>query len=158
MCQEMCLMSSKPACTGKGTTSPMGLANCSLGTCPYRLCGSDDGENVICCSGRAFQVAEVHVMGSTTSSKTISVLRDVFARFGLPRQIVSDNGPQFTSSEFNEFLTSNGVKHITTSPYHPSSNGAAERFVQTIKQAIRAEHQKGVSLERILASFLLQYI
>ena len=100
---------------------------------------------------------EVCVMGSTTSSKTISVLRDVFARFGLPRQRVSDNGPQFTSSEFKEFLTSNGVKHITTSPYHPSSNGAAECFVQTIKQAIRAGHQKGVSLEHILTSFLLQY-
>ena len=65
---------------------------------------------------------EVMVMDSTTSSKTITVLREMFARYGLPRQIVSDNGLQFTSNEFKEFLTSNGVKHITTSPYHPSSN------------------------------------
>ena len=69
---------------------------------------------------------EVMVMDSTTSSKTITVLREMFARYGLPRQIVSDNRPQFTSNEFKEFLASNGVKHITTSPYCPSSNGAAE--------------------------------
>ena len=49
------------------------------------------------------------------------------------------------------------MKHITTATYHPSSNGAAERLVQTIKQAIRTGHQKGVSLKHILASFLLQY-
>ena len=100
---------------------------------------------------------EVCVMDSTTSSKTITVLREMFARYGLPRQLVSDNGPQFTSSEFKQFLHCNGVKHITTAPYHPSSNGAAERLVQTVKQAIRAGHQKGVPLERTLAVFLLQY-
>ena len=100
---------------------------------------------------------EVCVMDSTTSSKTITVLREMFARYGLPRQLVSDNGPQFTLSEFKQFLRCNGVKHITTAPYHPSSNGAAERLVQTVKQAIRAGHQKGVPLERTLVVFLLQY-
>ena len=100
---------------------------------------------------------EVCVMDSTTSSKTISVLREMFARYGLPRQLVSDNGPQFTSGEFKQFLHANGIKHITTAPYHPSSNGAAERLVQTVKQAIRAGHQRGEPLERTLAVFLLQY-
>ena len=100
---------------------------------------------------------EVCVMDSTTSSKTISVLREMFARYGLPRQLVSDNGPQFTSGKFKQFLHANGIKHITTAPYHPSSNGAAERLVQTVKQAIRAGHQRREPLERTLAVFLLQY-
>ena len=94
---------------------------------------------------------DVCVMDSTTSSKTISVLREMFARYGLPRQLVSDNGPQFTSGEFKQFLHANDVKHITTAPYHPSSNGAAEWLVQTVKQAIRAGHQRGEPLERTLA-------
>ena len=42
-----------------------------------------------------------------------------------------DNGPQFVSEELESFLRRNGVRHIHTSPYHPASNGAAERLVQT---------------------------
>ena len=56
--------------------------------------------------------------------------------YGLPEQIVTDNGPQFTSDEFATFLKENGIKHIRSSPYHPLSNGAAERFVRTFKEAI----------------------
>ena len=76
-------------------------------------------------------------MSSTTTVNTIAVMRDMFARLGVPREIVSDNGPQFTSEDFKHFMAANGIKHIRTSPYHPSSNGAAERFVQTIKMVIR---------------------
>ena len=100
---------------------------------------------------------EVEIMSSTTTAKTITVLRDLFARYGIPRQLVSDNGPQFTSDEFKEFMTSNRIKHIRSSPYHPATNGAAERLVQTMKQALRASHQHGQPVELALATFLLQY-
>ena len=96
-------------------------------------------------------------MDSTTSTKIISVVRELLAHYGLPRQLVSYNVPQFTSGEFKHFLQAIGVKHITTAPYHPSSNGAAERLVQTVKQAIRVGHQRGGSLECTLAVFLLHY-
>ena len=71
---------------------------------------------------------EVIIMTSTTTTKTIAVLRDTFARNGIPRQIVSDNG---LSEEFRQFMAVNGVKQIRSSPYHPATNGAAERMVQT---------------------------
>ena len=100
---------------------------------------------------------EVLEMNTTSAAKTVTVLREMFARYGLPEQVVTDNGPQFTSSEFSQFLASNGVKHIRCSPYHPSSNGAAERLVQTVKQALKAGCHKGVSFEQALASFLLHY-
>ena len=48
--------------------------------------------------------------------------------------LVTDNGPCFVSEEFEIFLAKNGVKHITTAPYHPATNGLAERAVQTVKQ------------------------
>ena len=96
-------------------------------------------------------------MSTTTAAKTITALREMFARYGLPEQVVTDNGLQFTSTEFRQFLTTNGVKHILCSPYHPSSNGAAERLVQTVKQVLKAGCQKGESFEQLLASFLLQY-
>ena len=77
-------------------------------------------------------------MSSTTASATIRVLRHLFARYGLPVQVVTDNGPQFAAVEFSRFLKSQGVKHIKSSPYHPSTNGLAERFVQTFKDAMRS--------------------
>ena len=76
-------------------------------------------------------------MSSTTSAQTIKELRRLFAMFGLPHTVVSDNGPQFVSSEFERFLASNGVKHVTSAPYHPATNGAAERTVQTVKDALK---------------------
>ena len=62
----------------------------------------------------------------------------MFAAYGLPDQVVLDNGPQFISSEFAIFLKQNGVKYIRSAPYHPSTNGLAERFVQSLKQNLKA--------------------
>ena len=88
---------------------------------------------------------------------TITALRSIFARYGLPEQLVSDNGSQFSSEEFLHFMRANGIKHIRCSPYHPSSNGAAERFVRTFKTAMKASKLGGLPLQHQLASFLLTY-
>ena len=100
---------------------------------------------------------EIFEMASSTSESTIAMLRRVFAAYGLPEHLVSDNGPQFTSTEFQEFLQANGVKHIRTAPYHPASNGAVERLVQTFKQAMKAGEQDGFTLQHQLQNFLITY-
>ena len=105
-----------------------------------------------------FKWHEVSIMSSTTAGQTINVLRELFARFRIPQQLVSDNGPQFVSEEFKQFMIANGVKHIRSSPYHPASNnGAAERMVQTLKLALKADNKRGVPIEKSLANFLLHY-
>ena len=76
-------------------------------------------------------------MASTTSESTINDLRYLFASFRLAEEIVSDNGPQFVSVEFQNFVKANGIKHIRSAPYHPSSNGEAERAVRTFKTAMK---------------------
>ena len=76
---------------------------------------------------------EVELMSSTTSLAIISILRKIFAHFGLPTTIVTDNGRNFVSSEFNEFLHRNRIKHLMSAPYHPSSNGLAERAVTNLQ-------------------------
>ena len=81
---------------------------------------------------------EVIPMQKTTAAATVTVLRNLLARQGLPFTVVTDNGPQFRSTEFQTFMQSNGIKHYRTAPYHPQSNGAAERMVQTFKQAYKA--------------------
>ena len=84
-------------------------------------------------------------------------LRYIFARWGIPQQIVTDNGPQFVSKMFQRFTSSNNIKHIKSSPYHPATNGLAERFVQTLKQALRVSRKDNRSLQHRLASFLMNY-
>ena len=92
---------------------------------------------------------------SATSATTIEILKSTFARFGLPDLVVSDNGQCFVSEEFKSFLSSNGIKQLTSAPYRPSSNGLAERAVQIVKRGLK-KNTSG-SLSSRLAKTLLSY-
>lgn len=96
-------------------------------------------------------------MSSTTTTSTIGALRYLFSSYGLPRELVSDNGPQFTSAEFSTFLRENSIRHIRSAAYHPSSNGEAERAVRTFKQAMKSMTNEEGNLNQKLSSFLLSY-
>lgn len=101
---------------------------------------------------------DVKVTKSITAAATIGILDEVFATYGVPLMVVSDNGTNFTSSEFNKFLTNVGVKyHKYTAPYHPSTNGQAERNVQTVKNALKAMCTTKGTLNENLNEFLRQY-
>nr|XP_037275799.1 uncharacterized protein K02A2.6-like [Rhipicephalus microplus] len=92
---------------------------------------------------------------TATAATTVDTLRCIFARFGIPRTVVSDNGPQFTSAETARFFRENGVRHVTTAPYYPQSNGLAERAIRTIKEGLK-KNRVG-TLQSRLAKFLLRY-
>ena len=79
----------------------------------------------------------------------------MISRFGIPHQLVSDNAPQFVSDEYKQFCEQNGIRRTLVASYHPSSNGEAERFVQTFKAAMRKAEQK--ELQLALTQFLLRY-
>ena len=86
--------------------------------------------------------------------QSIEAIRLLFANYGLPEHIVSDNGLQFTSEEFAVFMESNGIKHTRSAPYHPSTNGLAERFIQTMKQTLKASMNTGLPLkQRLLMTY-----
>uniref|UniRef100_A0A8C1UFQ7 Integrase catalytic domain-containing protein n=1 Tax=Cyprinus carpio TaxID=7962 RepID=A0A8C1UFQ7_CYPCA len=98
---------------------------------------------------------EAHILKNITAPVTIDTLRQVFSIHGLPDVVVSDNGPTFTGEFFQEFLKKNGIRHIRTAPFHPASNGLAERAVQTLKEGLKK--MSGANIETNLSRFLFQY-
>ena len=96
-------------------------------------------------------------MGTVTSRVIIQILDDLFARWGLPKVVTTDNGPQLTSAEFSDFLAGKGVKHIRTAFYHPQANGGVERFNATLKNGIRAHMAQGCTFDVALNQTVLHY-
>jgi len=97
---------------------------------------------------------EVHATTTSTSTVTIKKLHQTFAVHGLHEDIMSDNGTCFTSEEFQQFMQRNGIHHVTTAPWHPATNGLAERAVQTLKTGMEKMSE---TLETKLNRFLLAY-
>nr|KAG5701179.1 hypothetical protein BaRGS_023288 [Batillaria attramentaria] len=96
----------------------------------------------------------IHPMSSTSTRATLDMLEEDFAHFGYPHTLVSDNATTFASEEFQSWCKERGITHLTGAPYHPATNGAAERLVQTFKQALR---KSSLPPKRALQEFLMQY-
>nr|VZH91149.1 unnamed protein product [Spirometra erinaceieuropaei] len=95
---------------------------------------------------------EIAPLNPATASSTIAFLRRIFSQHGLPEVLVSDNGSQFTSSLFEDFCR----QHLRSPPYHPQSNGQAERFVDTFKRALLKARGEGTT-DEIVQAFLYSY-
>ena len=80
---------------------------------------------------------EAYILKNGTSAEIISCLTESFARFGIPKALVSDNGSVFVSEGFEAFLISLGISHIRSSNYHPQSNGAIERLHSIMKSRLK---------------------
>ena len=80
---------------------------------------------------------EVSQLDDTTTATVCDFLKEQFSRHGIPDTLVSDNGSQFTSREFTEFSKEWEFKHVTSSPYHPRSNGKAESAVKIVKNIFK---------------------
>ena len=80
-----------------------------------------------------FEIDRLHV---TTSCGIIKALKKHFARFGIPEEIITDNGPNFVSQEFAIFTNRWYIKHSTSSPYHNQGNGKAESAVKIAIQLL----------------------
>ena len=80
---------------------------------------------------------EVFPMKSTTSTALIGVMKQLITRYGIPIVFVSDNGPQFTSEEFTEWMKKRGVDVRNSPPYWPQANGLAEGYVNRVKGGLK---------------------
>jgi len=76
---------------------------------------------------------EVRRLDSLSSVFTLDKVKSIFSTHGIPEVVISDNGPQFSSREFQEFAKSYAFQHVASSPKYPKANGEAERAVGTVK-------------------------
>ena len=96
----------------------------------------------------------IHPTTSTSSKSTTAILEQEFAHFGYPYTLVTDNATTFMSQEFQAWCKQRGIVHLTGAPYHPATNGAAERLIQSFKQALR---KSSLPPKEALQEFLMQY-
>jgi len=78
-----------------------------------------------------------------TAKQVIIHCKAQFSRHGIPDVLILDNGPQFLSHEFRQFIQQYQIDHHTSSPYHPQSNGMTEKAVQTAKSLMKKAKQDG---------------
>ena len=108
---------------------------------PWAKVGTDlfhyNGSEYVLCVDYFSKFIEIAKLLSCTSSETITMLKSMFARHGIPDEVVSDNGLQYSSLEFKAFALSWEFTHITTGPGFAQSNGQAERTVQTVKNILK---------------------
>ena len=92
-------------------------------------------------------VAELKTL---TSKAVVKAVKTTCSMFGVPKEFVSDNGPQYSSKEFKQFTDEWGIKHNPSSPLFPKSNGLAERNIQTIKNMIKKCTETGNGISEAL--------
>ena len=115
------------------------------------------GENLLVIVDYYSRFFEVVIMQSTTTEKIIGALIPIFARYGYPFSVKSDNGSQFQSEEFKSFLLEHGVEHHTSPPLWPQANGEVERQNRTLLKALKVAHVEGKGWKGEFMKFLLAY-
>ena len=118
-----------PVCVKASAVHKEPLMPTPLPDYPWQVVGSDlfslKGDQYLVVVDYFSRFPEMTKLSSTVSASVIAALRHLFARYGLPEVFRSDNGPQYSLEEFAKFMKDYGIRHITSSPHYPQSNGQA---------------------------------
>ena len=134
--------------TSKGKVPPVPLASMPLIGTPFDrvaidLVGplsppSEQGHRyILTLIDLASRFPEAVPMKDISTTAIVEALFSIFTRLGFPKEILSDRGPQFVSDLMKQFQNMIGTKGVTTSVYHPQSNGNIERFHSTMKSMMK---------------------
>lgn len=98
-----------------------------------------------------------HILSSLTTTSVLRRFEETFSIFGTPKEVKTDNGPPFHSTDFKTFNHNLGIKHHRITPYWPQANGEVERFMRTIKRFVQATTVEGRDWTKQLPAFLSAY-
>lgn len=96
---------------------------------------------------------EVNELNRINSRSVIKAMKEQFGRHGIPAELVTDNAMAYSSNEFQAFLKAWDIKHITSSPLYPASNGKSERSVRTVKALLKKSIDSGKDFDLALLNF-----
>lgn len=82
-------------------------------------------------------IEAIPLQGITAEQVALTFMENWVSRFGTPLKLTTDRGAQFRSDLFNELCKFIGTLHISTTAYHPQSNGMVERFHRILKASIK---------------------
>ena len=91
---------------------------------------------------------EVYLLSSPNSKCVIEATKEAFAHHGIPEEVISDNGPQYSSREYKCFANEWEFKHTTSSPHYPKSNGLAETTVKIVKGLIKKSNRSNKDIKK----------
>ena len=152
------LVSNCPTCSTyqtKNVREP--LLSHPIPTHPWERVGTDlfevNGKHYLILVDCYSNFVEIDELRDTTSEQVINRCKCQFARHGIPDTLMSDNGPQFSSTKFRQFSVTYQFKHITSSSHYPQSNRKAERAVQTIKNLTKKSQTDNKDFQLALLDF-----
>ena len=122
------------------------------------ICGPwPSGDFIITLIDQTTRYPTSTIVKSTYAYNVIDFLHSSFTTFGFPATIVSDNGSQFTSGEFQDYCQRYNIKHRPVTPLHPRANGEVERFFRTTKKVVRCAILEGKDWKTEYDTFLFNY-
>ena len=113
-----------------------------------------DGKWLIVIDAKSKFPFAIPMGNNTTASSLIDRIDQIFGLFGFPELIVTDNGPPFQSKEVLKYYEAYGIRSLTIAPYHPASNGIAERCVRSFKDSMKKMREEGYEKMYAVRTFL----
>ena len=95
----------------------------------------------------------VRRLTSMTAQHIVDHCKQIFAEYGWPDTLISDNGPCYASETFKKLMTEYNVNHITSSPHYPQSNSLAEKYIQIVKNLFHKAKEEGQDLYKCLMTY-----
>ena len=146
--------------THKPTREPLQMS--PLPAAPWAEVSADfghlqNGKYLLVVTDEYSRYVVVDILDSISTTSVIPRLDKIFAEFGVPVSLKTDNGPPFNSHEFKTYASITGFRHRRITPLWPQANGETESFMHTVKKSIKAALNKGWSWKQELFKFLLDY-
>ena len=92
-------------------------------------------------------------LSNMTAKMVAEHMKAIFSEIGVPKTLVSDNGPYYTGDQFKKTMNHLGITHITTSPHHNQSNGLAEGYVKITKNLLSKAKEPGQDYHEVISVY-----